>query len=130
MIGYSPGLIFRKDVFVGVPVVHFDIMGGEGDELQRFYAELFAWKIDSNNPMNYGVVDTSSSEGIRGGVGAGHNGKPRVTVYAKVDDLRATLDRVERLGGTVVLQPSQVPGGPTLAMFADPAGNVTGLMQA
>jgi predicted enzyme related to lactoylglutathione lyase len=42
--------------------------------------------------------------------------------------LQATLDRVERLGGKTVLQPTEVPGGPKLAMFADPAGNITGLL--
>ena len=115
---------------MGAPVVHFDIMGGKDGELERFYAELFAWKIDSNNPMKYGMVDTSSNDGIKGGVGPGNDGKSRVTIYVKVDDLRATLDRAERLGGTIILQPSQVPGGPALAMFADPAGNITGLMQA
>jgi predicted enzyme related to lactoylglutathione lyase len=29
-----------------------------------------------------------------------------------------------------VLPPSDVPGGPRLAMFADPDGNITGIMQA
>jgi predicted enzyme related to lactoylglutathione lyase len=23
----------------------------------KFYADLFDWKIDSSNPMNYGIVD-------------------------------------------------------------------------
>lgn len=44
---------------MGAPVVHFEIIGGEGDELEKFYGELFGWKINSNNPMKYGTVDTS-----------------------------------------------------------------------
>ena len=32
-------------------------------------------------------------------------------------------------GGKTILPPSEVPGGPKLAMFADPAGNITGLFQ-
>ena len=39
---------------MGAPVVHFEIMGGNGNELEKFYAELFGWKINSNNPLNYG----------------------------------------------------------------------------
>lgn len=113
---------------MGSPIVHFEIMGGRGNQLEKFYAELFGWRIDSNNPMNYGVVDTRGSGGINGGVGPNQDGSKRVTVYAQVDDLQATLDKAEKLGGRTVLPPTEVPGGPKLAMFTDPAGNVTGLL--
>ena len=36
---------------MGIPVVHFEIMGGRGNQLEKFYGELFGWKIDSNNSM-------------------------------------------------------------------------------
>jgi uncharacterized protein len=114
--------------FMGTPVVHFEIMGGRGNQLEKFYQELFGWRIDSNNPMQYGMVDTGAKEGIRGAVGPSHDGGKRVSVYLRVEDLEATLAKAERLGGKTVLSPSQVPGGPKLAMFADPAGNVTGLL--
>ena len=114
---------------MGAPVVHFEIMGGKDGELEKFYRELFGWKINSNNPMKYGIVETGGWPGvINGGVGPELGGGKRVSVYAQVDDLQATLDRAERLGGKTVLPPMQVPGGPKLAMFADPAGNITGLM--
>jgi predicted enzyme related to lactoylglutathione lyase len=113
---------------MGAPVVHFEIMGGNGNELEKFYSELFGWKILSDNPMRYGVVDTGSASGIRGGVGPNMGPGNHITVYAQVTDLQATLDRAEKLGGKTVLPPSEVAGGPKLAMFADPAGNVTGLI--
>ena len=114
---------------MGVPIVHFEIMGGHGDQLEKFYGELFGWKIESNNPMKYGIVDTGGGPGgINGGVGASQDGSKRVSVYAQVDDLQATLDKVEKLGGKTILPPTEVPGGPKLAMFIDPAGNVTGLL--
>jgi predicted enzyme related to lactoylglutathione lyase len=114
---------------MGAPVVHFEIMGGSGLELETFYRELFGWKINSNNPLKYGIVDTGGGPGgINGGVGASQDGAKRVTVYVQVDDLQATLDEAAKLGGKTILPPSQVPGGPKLAMFADPAGNITGLI--
>lgn len=114
---------------MGAPVVHFEIMGGEGTQLEKFYAELFGWKIKSDNPMTYGVVDTGGGpSGINGGVGPSNDGGKRVSIYAQVSDLQGTLDKAERLGGKTVLAPTEVPGGPKLAMFADPAGNITGLM--
>jgi predicted enzyme related to lactoylglutathione lyase len=116
---------------MGAPVVHFEIIGGKGHELETFYRELFGWKINSDNPMKYGIVETGGGpEGINGGVGPSSDGKMRVSIYACVEDLKATLDRVERLGGKTILPPTEVPGGPKLAMFADPAGNITGLFIA
>ena len=114
---------------MGAPVVHFEIMGGNEKELETFYGELFGWKINSNNAMKYGVIETDGGPGsINGGVGPAHDGGKRVSVYARVEDLQATLDRAEQLGGKTVLPPTEVPGGPRLAMFADPAGNITGLL--
>jgi predicted enzyme related to lactoylglutathione lyase len=114
---------------MGAPVIHFEIMGGKGVELETFYGQLFGWNINSNNPMKYGTVDNGGAQGgINGGVGPAKDGSNRVSIYAQVSDLQATLDRVEKLGGKTVLAPTQVPGGPKLAMFADPAGNITGLL--
>jgi predicted enzyme related to lactoylglutathione lyase len=114
---------------MGASVVHFEIIGGDSKQLEKFYSELFGWKINSNNPMKYGVVDTRGGPGgINGGVGPATDGSKRDSIYAQVNDLHATLDRVEKLGGKTILPPSDVPGGPKLAMFADPAGNITGLL--
>ena len=114
---------------MGAQVVHFEIMGGNGNELEKFYSQLFGWKINSNNPMKYGVIDTAGSGTIDGGVGSSQDGGKRVTVYVQVEDLQAILDQAERLGGRTILPPSVVPGGPKLALFSDPAGNVTGIME-
>src|SRR6185369_6744729 len=114
---------------MGASVVHFEIIGGTGNQLEKFYSELFGWKINSNNPLKYGVVDTGGRPGgINGGVGATNDGSKRVSIYAQGSDLQATLDQAEKLGGKTILAPSEVPGGPKLAMFADPAGNITGLI--
>ncbi|MBW3634336.1 MAG: hypothetical protein KY456_15040, partial [Chloroflexi bacterium] len=51
------------------------------------------------------------------------------TVYAAVDDLQAYLDKAERLGARVVM-PATDMGDFAIAMFADPAGNITGLTSA
>ena len=108
---------------MGAPV----IMGGPERELERFYAELFGWKINNNNQMKYGIVDTGASGVISGGIGTANGGK-RVSIYVQVSDLRATLVRVENLGGKTILAPTEVAGGPKLAMFKDPVGNIIGLM--
>jgi predicted enzyme related to lactoylglutathione lyase len=115
---------------MAAPVIRFEIMGGKGNQLEKFYGDLFGWKIDSNNPMKYGMVDTGTQGGINGGVGSSQDGGNRVSVYVQVEDLELVLAKAEKLGGKTILPPSQVPGGPKLAMFVDPAGNVTGLLLA
>lgn len=42
---------------MGQPVVHFEVVGKDGDKLQSFYSELFEWEINADNPMNYGTVE-------------------------------------------------------------------------
>jgi predicted enzyme related to lactoylglutathione lyase len=110
------------------PVVHFEIGGPDASALQQYYTELFGWSIDANNPMNYGMV-SAIEPGIGGGVGPTPDGSPHVTFYVETDDLQATLDKVEKLGGKTVMPPMDVPDGPAIAQFADPQGNVIGLVK-
>ena len=71
------------------PVMHFEIHGSDGAKLRKFYTQLFGWKIDANNPMDYGIV-TKEGEGIAGGV-CQSPAAPKVTVYVAVPDLKASL---------------------------------------
>lgn len=114
---------------MGGKVVHFEVIGKDGKKLQEFYAKLFDWKIDANNPLNYGQVGAEDA-GIGGGIGAGQPGDSHVTFYVEVEDLHEHLKKAERLGGKTILAPADVPGGPQLAMFADPEGHVIGMIKA
>ena len=111
------------------PVVHFEVMGKDGKRLQQFFGELFDWKIDANNPMNYGMVETGGTGGIAGGIGPTPEGQGHVTFYVQVDDPKAYLDKAEKLGGKKVMDPMDVPGGPTIAMLEDPEGHLVGLVK-
>jgi uncharacterized protein len=112
------------------PVVAFQIRGRDPQRLAEFYRELFGWEIGEANPM--GIL--SIPAGIGGpveGVG-GHILKaqtPGVSIFVQVLDLVETLRKAEELGGRAVLQPFDVPGGPTVAQMADPEGNLVGLVR-
>lgn len=108
------------------PVVHFEVNGKDGAKLQKFYADAFGWKIDANNPMQYGVVEAQGS-GIGGGVSGG-DGTPHVTIYIEVDDPAAYLKKVQSLGGKVVMDVTTIPGMVTMAQFTDPEGNMVGIV--
>ena len=120
---------------MGRPVVHFEVMAKDVNALRTFYADLFDWKIDANNPMNYGMVSpddnapgSSGTSGIGGGIGQmpdGHDGY--ATFYVDVDDVEAALSQAEKLGGTRVMGPENVMEGLTIGLFTDPEGHIVGL---
>jgi hypothetical protein len=123
----------------GSPVVHFEIVGRDYDTLERFYSTLFGWKLDRNNPVGYGMISrednlNAAGIGIGGGIMAATGdmaGYPgHSTWYVEVPDVEAALARSEQLGGTRVMGPAPVPGGPTLGQFRDPEGHLVGLVQA
>jgi predicted enzyme related to lactoylglutathione lyase len=111
------------------PVTWWEITGKDGKKLQDFYAQLFDWHVDANNPMDYGMVDAHADGGIGGGISADQNGMNRVTIYVQVDDLDAYLKKAESLGGKTVVPVTEVPGMVTFAMFQDVGGNIVGLVK-
>ena len=90
-------------------VVHFEVIGSDAKKLQDFYSQLFDWKIDANNPMNYGVVDAAEA-GVGGGIASGQDpSQSHVTFYVEVDDLDAALEKVASLGGSTLMPPMDAP---------------------
>jgi hypothetical protein len=111
------------------PVAWFEVTGPDANVLQSFYSKAFDWQIDAGNSMNYGMV-TAGEGGIGGGVGPNPTGGAHATFYISVQDLDAALAKVAELGGQTIMPPMDVPDGPTIAFFSDPAGNAVGLMKA
>lgn len=120
---------------MGQPVVHFEIIGQDGEQLGRYYSELFGWDVDASNEMKYGVVGreanvTADGVGIGGGVAGGPQGyEGHVTFYVEVPDVEATLAQAERLGGTRLMGPETVMGRMILGHFKDPEGHLIGIIQ-
>jgi predicted enzyme related to lactoylglutathione lyase len=116
-------------------VVHFEIISPEAEKIQRFFADVFDWAINTANPMNYGMVDTGAKDyGIQGGIAApGPFGSGHVTFYIEVDDVDKALERAVAAGGTIAMPKINIGGAPgqetILAQFTDPLGNRYGLSQ-
>src|SRR4051794_32633603 len=125
----------QKGDTMGQPVVHFEVVGRDGNKLRSYYSELFGWQIDANNPMNYGMVQregntTPDGAGIGGGVGqgpAGYDG--HVTFYIEVPDVEAALAKAESLGGTRVMGPEKIMEQVELGQFTDPEGHLIGVVK-
>jgi uncharacterized protein len=120
---------------MGQAVVHFEVIGKDGDKLKSYYSELFGWEIDSDNQMNYGIVQRDGNTNADGaGIGGGIAGAPEgydghVTFYIEVPDAEAALAKAESLGGSRVMGPDEVMEGLVIGLLNDPEGHVIGVIQ-
>jgi predicted enzyme related to lactoylglutathione lyase len=108
------------------PVVRFEIGAADDQPLVAFYGALFGWGLEAVAD-GYTLVDTRGGAGINGGIGRSQTGEPWATFYVEVDDLQASLDRAEALGGRTVMPVTELPGM-AFAMFDDPDGLLVGLL--
>lgn len=118
------------------PIVHVEVRGLDAESLRQFYAEIFDWQREEDRSIGEYSVGSLGSVEVTAATGPvpewSANG---ATFYIQVDDVAATLDHIERLGGRR-LMPKQVgpPDFPSphinvFTKFVDPAGNVVGLVE-
>ena len=119
---------------MGQPVVHFEVIGKDGDKLRNYFSELFGWEIDADNEMGYGLVQREGNTnpdgvGVGGGISSGPEGYDgHVTFYVEVPDVEGALARAEELGGSRMMGPDEVMPGLVIGLFADPEGHVVGVL--
>jgi uncharacterized protein len=119
---------------MGRAVVHFEIMGQDGARLRSFYGALFDWRMDADNPFDYGSVSrednlTAEGVGIGGGVGGAADQPPHVTFYVEVPDVESSLQQAEELGGTRLMGPETIMDGVEIGLLHDPEGNLLGVIK-
>jgi len=118
-------------------VVHFEVPCEDVDRAQAFYKYALGWTIMPMPEMNYTMVSTGPT-GDQGPSEPGYIGGgmlerdelfrgPVITV--DVDDIDATLAKVEELGGKIVRPRQEVGQMGFTAYFTDTEGNLTGLWQ-
>ena len=127
---------------MGQPVVHFEVVGKDFDKLKSFYSEVAGWSYDTPPAAGqegvppYAMVPREGNTkpdgtGIPGGIGVGPDGyEGHVTFYIEVPDVGASLDQVEKLGGTKVMGPETMTEDLTIGLFNDPEGHLIGLVQS
>ena len=109
------------------PVVHWEIEARDPTRQRAFYQGLFNWDIGDGPIMNIAAGLGGPEPGPAGHIRRGD--APGVRLYVQVRDLDASLALAAELGGTVLSEPFDVPGGPTIAPIADPEGNPLVLVQ-
>ncbi len=114
---------------MGNPVTHWQIVCKDPDGAAGFYKELFGWNVDTDNGLNYRMVDTASDgKGVPGGIWPiPPEGQPLVQLFVEVDDVDAAAQKATELGAAVVMPRQVLPDGDEMAIIHDSFGITFGL---
>ncbi len=108
-------------------VVHVEIPAKNREAAGKFYQDLLGWKIQSMPEMNYTMWEAGDGSGGGFPDVSADNPAGQVLVYIDSDDIEADLKKVEKLGGKVLHQKTEIPGMGWFGIFKDPTGNALGL---
>ena len=112
--------------------IHFEILANEPGKLASFYESIFGWEIArwGGDDQTY-FLATTGAEGTPGINGAvmGRHFEQAVINTVETESLESMTAAIEAAGGRVVHGPNEVEGVGTHAYFADPEGNLFGVMQ-
>jgi hypothetical protein len=123
-------------------IVHFEIPADDVERARKFYTTLFGWKIEKievkkdGDIMNYWMISTSSIEdsneksSIDGGlIKRQHPQQPNLN-YISVSSIDEYSNKVNELGGKVVLPKTEITGYGFFAVCIDTENNAFALWES
>ena len=110
----------RNVVHVEIPVANVKAAGG-------FYHDLFGWKMQHMDDFNYTMWEDGSGSGGGFTEVSAENPVGQVLVYIDSEDIEADLKNVEKLGGKIMREKTEIPRQGWFGVFKDPTGNVLAL---
>lgn len=124
------------------PVVHFELPAENRIRMSEFYANAFGWKTQflGEDMGNYTLVTTGDTDengmlrnngNINGGFYPKQADAPAQypNVVIAVDDLQESMNKIKEAGGTLLGEPTEVPGHGIYISFFDPEGNRSSIIQ-
>jgi predicted enzyme related to lactoylglutathione lyase len=123
------------------PVVHFEMPYEDQSRMSRFYQQAFGWQTQSlgADMGDYVVATTTQTkEGRPTAPGAINGGffpkKPdwpaqHPSVVVAVGNIHASIEKVQRAGGTVLGEPMEIPGVGKYVSFTDTEGNRVSMLE-
>ncbi|MDZ4092492.1 MAG: VOC family protein [Arthrobacter sp.] len=119
-------------------VIHFEIPADDENRAREFYSSAFGWKISAMPEMSYAMLMTTPTDetgmpsvpgSINGGMFHREGDLTSPVVTVDVEDIDATLEKINSLGGSTVTPRQEVGTMGWSAYFRDPEGNILGLWQ-
>ena len=119
---------------MGQPVVHFEVIGKDGQKLRSYYSELFGWEFGEVGPTNYAVVPRDGNTNADGmGTGGGIRTAPEgyTATSPSTSRFRTSKRRLRRRRASADADdgPGKVPEVDIeIGLFTDPEGHVIGVV--
>jgi len=106
-------------------ICHFEIGVRDVKKAGAFYSRIFEWQLEEKQ----GQTMLRTGEPVGGHLHTSGSAPQNYTIfYIMVDDVPATLAKVEAAGGKKLAGPVEMDGGKSeYAQIADPEGNVIGI---
>lgn len=104
-------------------IIHIEIPTLNSQRSADFYAQLFGWKITREEGLDYTMFEPDAAPA------GGFSKIPEeaavgeINIFVESPDIEADLKEVERLGGKIVSQKTEIPGVGWFGQFTDPTGN-------
>lgn len=108
--------------------IWYELMTRDPDTAQSFYRDVVGWTTGEQAPGDLDYRMISAHDGYVGGMlrltdeMCEHGARPAWLGYVGVDDVDATVAKLEQLGGAVHMPARDLPDIGRLAMVADPQG--------
>jgi predicted enzyme related to lactoylglutathione lyase len=122
---WQPGTSIGAEVVNGAGALSLNQLNTiDPEAAKRFYSDLFGWRFEDvqGGPAPYSAI--YNGERLNGGMmemPAGQPAPPHWLVYFGTDDMAGAAERIGSLGGRIVVEAMDVPGGQIL-VAQDPQG--------
>jgi len=112
-----------------------DLITDEVSASRRFYGELLGWSFEETTRLGEPYLLVRSGKQLIGGIVRAEREQPDQPIsqwlsYVRVDNVNRAIDRIERAGGTVLVDPTMVGSSSIAAVIKDPQGAILGLLQS
>jgi len=110
-------------------ITHIDIPVSDLKAAAAFYGGLFGWQIEAPPGFEDYPMWRAPNGISGGGLAPRGEGFTQPRSYVEVDSIDETLARVRELGGTVLMEKSEISPTSWWAVLADADGNAIGLYE-
>lgn len=107
---------------------YIEIPSKDFEKSKKFYGDIFGWQFDYMKEADY--LSFKTPDGLGGGFDKHYDisAKPGIIFYIEVEDIPATLSKVEKSGGKTVKGKTQIsPEHGYYAFVKDVHGNQIGV---
>jgi predicted enzyme related to lactoylglutathione lyase len=108
-------------------IVHFEIPADDIQRAKAFYSNLFGWKIEDYQGMDYAMIDVMGAPG--GGMMKRMHPEQQITNYIGVPSVDEYAAKVEKLGGKIIVPKKAVPGMGYFIICMDTENNAFGIWE-